>query len=206
VNDLPWIVQAMADSAGGERLAVAMVAFPDVNLEDHWVRGDARRAIASRQWSVVVLQQGPSSVEANRANLRAMAQRYAPEIRRAGARPALFSVWPTIDRQQDFDRATESYALAAADVDGLHFPAGEGWRAVWREDPSVPLYADGLHGSITGSYVAALVIYAGLTGKSPVGLPARLRLRTGATVGVPAALAPMLQRAAAEAIARHGRR
>jgi hypothetical protein len=134
-----------------------------------------------------------------------MAQRYAPEIRRAGARPALFSVWPTIDRQQDFDRATESYALAAADVDGLHFPAGEGWRAVWREDPSVPLYADGLHGSIAGSYVAALVIYAGLTGKSPVGLPARLRLRTGATVGVPAALAPMLQRAAAEAIARHGR-
>ena len=89
--------------------------------------------------------------------------------------------------------------------DGLHFPAGEGWRAVWRQDPSVQLYADGLHGNVTGSYVAALVIYAGLTGKSPVGLPARLRLRSGATISIPPALAPALQHAAAEAVAAHGR-
>jgi hypothetical protein len=146
-------------------------------------------------------------VEANRANLRAIAQRYAPEIRRAGARPALFSVWPSIDRQQDFDRATESYALAAADVDGMHLPAGEGWRAAWRQEPAAPLYAgDGLHASMAGSYEAALVIFAGLTGRTPVGLPARVRLAGGAVVGVSDALAPVLQRAAAEAIAKHGRK
>lgn len=211
VNDVPGIVQALADSAaaggGGERLAVATVAFPDVSLDDHWARGDARRAIAARAWSVVVLQQGPSSVEGNREQLRAAARRFAPEIRRAGARPALYGPWPTVDRAGDFDRSTASYALAAADVDGLHLPAGETWRAAWRADPALALYApDGLHASVAGSYAAALVIYAGLTGRSPVGLPPRVRLRSGAVVGVPDDAAAVLQRAAAEAMARHGRR
>ena len=207
VNDVPGIVQALADSAGGERLAVATVAFPDYALEDHWGRGDARTAIASRAWSVVVLQQGPSSLEESRSNLRTWVGRFAPEIRKAGGRPALYSVWPTVGRQQDFDRATESYALAAADVDGMHFPAGEGWRAAWRQQADAALYAaDGLHASAAGSYEAALVIYAGLTGRSPVGLPARVRLADGTIVGVSEVLAAVLQRAAAEAVAAHGRR
>jgi hypothetical protein len=209
VNDVPGIVQALADSAagGGERLAVATVAFPDYALEDHWSNGAARAAIASRQWSVVVLQQGPSSLEESRTNLRTWVARFAPEIRKAGARPALYSVWPTASRQQDFDRATESYALAAADVDGMHFPAGEGWRAAWRLEPTAPLYAgDGLHASAAGSYEAALVIFAGLTGRSPIGLPARVRLADGTVIGVGDALAAALQRGAAEAIAQFGRK
>ena len=207
VNDVPGIVQALSDSAGGERLAVASVAFPDYALEDHWANGAARAAIGSRTWSVVVLQQGPSSQEDSRANLRAWAQRFAPEIRKAGARPALYSVWPSVARQQDFDRATESYALAAADVDGLLFPAAEVWRSAWRQAPDAPLYSgDGLHASSAGSYAAALVIFAGLTGRSPVGLPARVRLASGAVVGVGDALAPVLQRAAADALAKFGRK
>lgn len=42
VNDLPGIVQALADSAGGDRLAVATVAGPDMALVDHWNDGAAR--------------------------------------------------------------------------------------------------------------------------------------------------------------------
>jgi hypothetical protein len=207
VNDVPGIVQALADSAGGERLAVATVAFPDYALEDHWANGAARAALAARSWSVVVLQQGPSSQDDSRSNLRAWAQRFAPEIRKAGARPALYGVWPSVVRQQDFDRATESYALAAADVDGLHFPAGEAWRAAWRQAPDAALYAgDGLHASAAAYEPAALVIWAGLTGRSPEGLPARVRTAGGAVVGVSAALAPVLQRAAAEALAKFGRK
>jgi hypothetical protein len=46
VNDLPGIVQALADSAGGDRLAVATVAGPDLALVDHWNEGTSRREIA----------------------------------------------------------------------------------------------------------------------------------------------------------------
>jgi len=47
-----------------------------------------------------------------------------------------------------------------------------------------------------------LTIYAGLTGGSPVGLPARLRLRNGANVEVDARDVAVLQAAAAEATGR----
>jgi hypothetical protein len=70
VNDLPGIVQALADSAGGDKLAVETVAGPNLALVDHWNEGTARREIARGGWELVVLQQGPSSVEANRDSLR----------------------------------------------------------------------------------------------------------------------------------------
>jgi len=196
-NNLPLIVQTLADSAGVAPLAVAAIAEADYNLEDHWNRGDAREAIAAEAWEVVVLQQGPSAVLANRENLREYAARFAPGIRGAGGRPALYGVWPQADRQFDFDAAIESYRLAAEDVDGLLFPVAAGWRAAWRVDPTLPLYAtDGLHASPTGSYLAALVMYAVLYESSPIGLPPRVRMRQGGETGVTAAVAAVLQQAA----------
>src|SRR4051812_42734006 len=104
-RDIPGIVQALADSADGDKLAVATVAGPDMALVDHWNEGSSRRAIALGGWEWVVLQQGPSSVEVNRDSLRLMTRLFAGEIQKVSARPALFSAWPTEVRRQDFDRA-----------------------------------------------------------------------------------------------------
>jgi hypothetical protein len=198
-NDLPEMVRALA-LASGETLRVGMVANPDWSLEDHWNGGDARSAIR-RGWDVVVLQQGPSSLPESRTLLIDYARRFAGEIRAAGARPALYAVWPSLSRFGDFDRASESYRLAAEAVDGTLLPAGEVWRAAWRADPDLQLYAaDGLHPSVAGTYAAALVIYAGLLHRSPVGSPSTLTLRTGAVVRIDPAQAEVLQRAAEAAI------
>lgn len=199
-NDLPEMVRALA-LASGETLRVGMVASPDWSLEDHWNGGGARSAIR-RGWEVVVLQQGPSSLPESRALLIDYTRRFAGEIRAAGATPALYAVWPSRSRSGDFDRASESYRLAAEEVDGLLFPAGEAWRAAWSADPDLPLYApDGLHPSVAGTYAAALVIYAGLLDRSPVGSPSTLTLRGGAVVHIDPAVAAVLQRAAEAAIA-----
>jgi len=198
-NDLPEMVRALA-MASGDTLRVGMVANPDWSLEDHWNGGGARSAIR-RGWNVVVLQQGPSSLPESRALLIEYARRFAGEIRAAGAAPALYAVWPSRARSGDFDRASESYRLAAREVDGMLLPAGEAWRAAWRADPDLPLYAaDGLHPSVTGTYAAALVIYARFLGHSPVGAPSTLELRNGAVVRIDPAIAEVLQRAAQAAI------
>jgi hypothetical protein len=198
VNNLPGIVEALADSAGQPLLETAMVAFPDYSLEDHWSDGRAAQTIKKGGWHVVVLQQGPSSVEANRQLLIQFTKAFDELERGIGARSAMYMVWPTSDRQQDFDRSSESYRLAAEAVNGLLFPVGDAWRDAWKRDASMPLYAsDGLHPSIEGSYVAALVIYAVLYGKSPVGLPASLRLRDGSAVLIQSQRAVTLQNAAA---------
>ena len=197
-RDIPGIVQALADSAGGDKLAVATVAGPDMALVDHWNEGSARRAIALGGWEWVVLQQGPSSVEVNRDSLRLMSRFFAGEIAKVNARPALFSAWPTEARRQDFDRAIESYNLAAADVNGLFLPVASAWLAEWQREPSAALYADGLHPSDDGAYLSALVIYARLLGKTPKGLPPSLTLRSGMVLRIDPASATQLQASAAE--------
>jgi hypothetical protein len=197
-NDLPGIVQALADSAGGDKLAVATVAGPDMALVDHWNDGAARREIARGAWELVVLQQGPSSTDVNRDSLRIFTGRFAAEIAKVSARTALYSVWPTSGRRQDFARAIESYTLAAGDVNGLLLPVASAWLAAWERDAGLELYgADGLHPSPAGSYLAALVIYAKVLNRSPVGLPGQLRLRSGALIAVDQGTATTLQRVAA---------
>ena len=200
-NDLPLIVQALADSAGGESLAVMVVAFPDYNLDDHRAEGTALRAIARGGWEVVVLQQGPSSLPENRVQLRASVGALGAEIRGVSATPALYSVWPSASRREDFDRAIESYTLAAQDVNGVLFPVAAAWLAAWRRDSLLTLYsADGLHPSVEGSYLAALVMYGALFERSPVGLPQRVRLASGGELGVTPEVAAVLQAAAAEVL------
>jgi hypothetical protein len=202
-NDLPLIVQSLADSAGGASLAVMTVAFPDFNLDDHRAQGAAERAIALGGWEIVVLQQGPSSLAENRAQLRASVGLLNGQIRAGSATPALYSVWPQDSRRADFDAAIESYTLAAQDVNGLLFPVAAAWLAAWQRDPTLALYSpDGLHPSIAGSYLAALVMYGVLYDRSPVGLPARVRLASGVEVGVSSAHAALLQEAAAVVLAR----
>jgi hypothetical protein len=199
-NDMPAIVRDLAQAAG-EKLEVAQATRGGATLADHWKHGGALREIKAGGWDVVVLQQGPSSTPENRQNLRQWTRRFAEPIRKAGARPALYMVWPTLNRFAFFDQVRDSYRLAAEDVDGMFFPAGEAWRAVLRRDPKVTLYKrDGLHPSPAGSLTVALSIFGILYGRSPVGLPPR------AFAKVPPALAPLLQEAAAEANEQFGKR
>ena len=165
-NDLPARVQALA-SAVGDHLECRAVAFPDFSLEDHWSQGDATRAIREGGWSIVILQQGPSSLPASRLVLVDYTRRFAAEARRIGARTALYMVWPSRARLGDFDGVSASYAAAAHDIGGMLLPVGEAWRAAWRRDATVGLYGpDGFHptllatqlgdvGDLPGDYWAA---------------------------------------------------
>lgn len=148
----------------------------------------------------MVLQQGPSASKEGRALLLEYTRRFAEDIRRIGARPALYSVWASIIRRQDFKGVSESYRQAAEEVDGLLFPVGEAWLSAWKVDPSITLYSeDGFHPSGVGTYLAALVMYEQLYNRSPVGLPSKLQLGSGAKIEIPADQALLLQRAAEEA-------
>jgi hypothetical protein len=120
-------------------------------------------------------------------------------IRASGARTALYMVWPESNRREAFDAVSRSYAQAAEGVAGMLMPVGEAWRGAWRRDPDVPLYgSDGFHPTPTATYLAALVIYQQVTGRSPVGLPP--------WTAMSADRALLLQEAAQEANAQFGRR
>jgi hypothetical protein len=200
-NDLPAMVGEIG-RAHGAMIAHETIALPSFSLEDHWQKGTAVRAIARGGWSTIVLQQGPSALPESRALLRAFARKFDGEARRAGARTAFYMVWPAAARKGDFDGVHQSYATAAKDVGGLFLPAGDAWQAAWRRDRTLALYADdNFHPTRLGSYLAALVIYAQLTGRTPADVarvPALSLLVSPATTS---STAGVIGAAAAEAVA-----
>ncbi len=171
MNNVPALVEQLSET-GDVRVRTSSVTRNDFSLDDHWAQGDAVRAITRGGWAYVVLQQGPSALPASRVQLRAATKQFDEVIRQAGARTALYMVWPSETRARDFDAVRESYALAARDVGGVFLPAGEAWRAAWRRDPQLPLYAsDRFHPTVQGSYAAALVIAQRLTGRRAIKEP-----------------------------------
>jgi hypothetical protein len=201
-NDLPAIVEALAQASKQKRLIYQAVVFPSLGLKEQWQRGDAQKAIASSKWDVVVLQQGPSTLEESRRLLLEYTRLFDKEIRASGAKTALYMVWPSEARISDFDRVVESYKLAADEVKAILFPVGQAWREALGRDASIGLYSeDRFHPSVAGSYLASLVIYEKLFGKSSVGLPASLKLRskTLEKIELPQEHVELLQVAATEA-------
>jgi hypothetical protein len=203
-NDLPGTVAAMA-LAAGDTIQVQTVAGPNLALIDHVSRQtDAVDAIKSWQWDYVVLQQGPTPLPLYRDTLILATKWLQPYIRGAGARSAQLMVWPAATKRASFDEVRRSNQLAAKAVGGVFLPAGEAWRAAWSAGPGIALYGrDGFHPSELGTYLTALVIYEGLTGRDVTTLPPRVTV-AGKRLQIPTATVRLLQRVAHETVVRYG--
>jgi hypothetical protein len=178
-NDLPAMLVAIAAQAG-KTLHADALTIPGASLQEHYEAGDVQVELQNGGYQLVIMQQGPSSLPESQMHLREWTRVMDEIIRDAGARPALYMVWPDATRFSFFDAVRRSYSNAALEVDGMFIPAGEAWRAAWRLDPNLSLFAsDDFHPSALGTYGVALSMYAALYQRSPVGLPAQLTLANG---------------------------
>ncbi len=196
-HNLPGMLSGLSRAAGGGHLIeTGAVVFGNHSLGDHLERGDAARAIAAQHWDFVTLQQGPSALPESRVDLLASVARFDTLIRASGARSAIYGVWPSESRSFDLDASIESYRLAAEAIGAVLFPVGLAWKTAWQEDAALPLYSDDrFHPSPLGSYAAAVVMWAALLDRTPVGLPSRITIG-GTPFEVPADQAAVVQRAA----------
>ena len=198
-NDLPLLVEAMSAESSTPLRCEAMTR-DDFSIEDHWNAGASKR-IREGDWKYVVLQQGPSSLDASRANLREWTKKIADEIRAVNAMPALYMVWPDRSRLAFMPRVAESYRLASVDVSGVLLPVGEVWLRAWERDATLDLYGpDQFHPSKVGTYAAAATIVARLIGTAPESLKARYRLRNGDDYAIDPAKAATIRAAVAAVI------
>lgn len=202
-NDLPGTVSQLANAVG-DTIHVRAIALPNYALIDHVSGGSsAVDAIKGERWSMVVLQQGPSTLPVNRDTLVLATQRLDPFIKAAGAVSAQYSVWPTLDRPQDFPAVLASSQAAARAVGGVVLAAGQAWTAAWAIDRTLLLYGpDGFHQGELGTYLAALVIYEGITCHDAQRLPSRAVV-AGRELAVPESTVRMLQRVAHETVVQY---
>ena len=110
-------------------------------------------------------------------------------------------IWPEMERLSEFDNVKQSYLLAAQDINGFFFPAGDAWRSAWKRNSGLQLYGpDNFHPSVLGTYTAALVITSRITSRSAIGMPTDFTLPNGTHVVIPASDAQIVQAAAAEVV------
>jgi hypothetical protein len=199
-NELPALVQSMA-ATRGTRLTYQAITPGGVSLEDHWLNGKGRTALARGHWDFLVLQQAPSSQPDGQTQLREWAVRWAKEARDHGATPALYMVWPFQGEAGGFKLVAQSYRQAAITSQLQLFAVGDAWDATLRSNRSIRLYQpDKLHPTAAGSYLAALVITQGLTGLRPTAIPSTLNLADGRVFQLLEAQAKKLRQSAEKVI------
>lgn len=208
VNGLPAMVQTIAEAAGHE-LSQVDISAPNFSLEDHYYSG-APDIITRLKPDIVVMQQGPSSLPENQVYLRDWTLKMNESVGAAGARAALFMIWPEQARRATaFPAVRTSYSDAAAAVNGIFMPAGAAWEELWEMDPEAQLYGpDGFHPSHLGSVVAALTVYRMLFDEPVTDLPSRMvpTSKNLPVIDLGADQAPKVFQAVESAVGKWGRR
>jgi hypothetical protein len=91
-------------------------------------------------------------------------------VRGHGVRPIFFMSWAYADRPEMTAQLAEAYTVAGNDNNALVIPAGLAFARAIGKQPELNLYAgDRRHPSMAGTYLASCVVFAALTGRSPVG-------------------------------------
>jgi hypothetical protein len=197
-GDVPGRVALLA-RAMGRKAEVESITAPGYGLEDHWREGKAQEAIR-KGWDVVVLQQGSSARYPDRTLLIDYARRFAKPIREAGAKPALYMVWPTSDRMQDFRGVISAYREAAQAIDAIVLPVGEAWLRALSADKRLRLYGDVIHPASLGVDLAVLTIYFTLFPAGPQEFDEAFVAKLGKALEIPAERRDQLIDAATRAI------
>jgi hypothetical protein len=199
-NDMVSMFQHIAEEATGAPVDITMLAHPGRTLEEHMTEPEVRFNILCGGYDTVVLQQAAHPFPGREALFRGASAIHA-YVKQAGARTALYMTWAEKRMPGNQQAMAESYAELAKALGAALCPVGLSWQHVLRNHPEIELYdGDGEHASVCGSYLAACVFCAALTGKSPVGLPGTLTHRGRILCDIPEDTARILQEAAAAII------
>lgn len=171
-NDLTGMVADMV-RAGRPGSTVAAVVAPGFQfLEERLHDPTSMSLLRGQKWSYVVLQAQKYSTSGQFEYSTEEARELIRISREQGAVPILFPEWPR--RGVDETRRIYDLHSSIAQVEpACVAPIGQAWDLALSRDPSLALYAaDGNHSGPAGAFLAALVLYATITGQSPLDLPA----------------------------------
>jgi hypothetical protein len=178
-NDLPGTFAELARAAGHE-VETGMLATGGATLADHASDAATMQRLGSSRWDHVVLQE-QSQIPAIRGlrgqQMYPAARSLIVHIRATGAGPMLLVTWAHRDGWPesglpDFtvmqDGIDEGYEAIAHELAVPEAPVGQVWAQVRSDHPEVDLWqADGSHPSVSGTYLAACVLYASIFRESP---------------------------------------
>jgi hypothetical protein len=190
-NDLPRLVEALADSAPEDRprIRADRLVAGGASLERLWnagtEKGTARAKIGEKKWDFVIVQE-IYNVKPEGFN------KYAPLfhelIQKNGSRTVFFCTASVSQLYPKGFHDLHEMQIALGKKLGVPVAAaGKAWLTYWGDMPTVEqrlaLYdPDKAHPGKNGSYIYACTLYAVLTGQTPVGLTNRIPKQPADTV------------------------
>jgi hypothetical protein len=181
-NSLPKLVQglAMADP-GPKPMFAVQYAASNWRLKRAAEDDGLARLLEEIRWDVLVLQEHSLPLSFSPEYRRRETDPYALAISaRAGARTLLFMTWGYRDGDRDNvpgdtylamqQRLAYNYRDLAEQFSAEVAPVGIAWAETLERRPGIELWwRDGRHPGKRGSYLAACVFYAVITGRDPTG-------------------------------------
>src|SRR5919199_901084 len=125
-NDVPGQLARLAEWAGGS-LRHELLWAGGASLKMHWNKGDARRAIESKRFDHVVLQEQSTLPVKNAKRFHENVRLFDEAIRASGARTALYLTWARRHAPETQRALTDAYAAVGAELGALVVPVGVAW-------------------------------------------------------------------------------
>ena len=171
-NQLPKQLEDLLRAGSPGKTVSVVVAPGSMFLDERLADRPSMDLLRSRQWTAVVLQAQKYSSSGMYSYSTAEAQTLVRETRAVKALPVLFPEWA----RRGVPETETIYALhvsIARHQPACVAPVGQAWDLAQARMPTLSLHAsDGNHSNAAGANLAALMLYATITGKSPSGLPA----------------------------------
>ncbi len=170
-NQLTDMVVDMVRAGRPGRTVAAAVAPGTAFLDEHLRNAQTMTLLRNQNWSFVILQAQKYSSSGQNTYSTEEAKELVRISRQQRAVPVMFPEWP----RSGIDETARIYDLhvsIARAEPACVAPIGQAWDLALARDPTLTLHAaDGNHSAPAGAFLAALVIYATITGNSPAGLP-----------------------------------
>ena len=170
-NGLTSMVADMV-RAGRPGMTVTPVEAPgNMFLEDRLHDGPTIALLRRQTWSYVILQAQKYSTSGQFTYSTEEAKGLIRISREQRAVPVMFPEWPRLGVDET-RRIYDLHASIAQAEPACVAPIGQAWDLALARNPTLVLHAaDGNHSAPAGAFLAALVLYATITGQSPLGVP-----------------------------------
>ncbi len=179
-ENLPQMVSVLSEKTG-TILLTRKVTVGGAKLSEHWrgARGlTSREEISNGNYDIVVLQEWSLGTVNEKDSAEYYLGLFSSLARDKGARPYYYLTWAREKSPEQQETISRVYREAAETNGAKVVPVGEAWAAARAERPDFRLYfPDGSHPSELGTYLAACVFVASLTGELPESIPGVISVR-----------------------------
>lgn len=170
-NNLPALIASLAAEAG-MTVTHDLISAGGASLRAHWNAGHAAKAIASKKYDYVVLQEQSTLPIKNAARMAENIRLFDVAIQAAGAKTVLYCTWARQHSLGTQNQITTAYSEIGKELGAIVVPVGPAWMRFLAKHDAPEIYdKDQSHPTLAGSYLAACVFLAALLKTNPVGNP-----------------------------------